>query len=105
MNEPPVRAIASVTRYVNQVAADAVEDHVEQMHIPSPRHGRLTAIPFPWMRLSDVQTAKAREMIELGASVDEILAALDVPLSVLERALAEYKPAWRNFLAEREAGL
>lgn len=108
MNEPPARVVANVTRYVDQVseeaAHEAVDEHERRMHIPPPRRGRVTAIPFPGMHLSDVQTAKAREMIESGASLEDILAAVDAPLSVLERALAEYRPAWRQFLAEREAG-
>lgn len=104
MNEAPGRAVAKLGRMVEETVDEAIEDHELRMHIPPPRRGRLTAIPFPGMHLSDVQTARAREMIELGAAVEEILAALDVPLSVLERALAEYKPAWRQFLDEREAG-
>lgn len=105
MNEPPVRAIARVGRIVEETVEDAIEEHENRMHIPPPRRGRLTAIPFPGMSLNDVQTSKAREMLERGASLEDVLLALDVPQSVLERALAEFKPAWRNFLAEREAGV
>lgn len=109
MDEPPVRAIGSVTRYVNRVAedvaADAIEDHEARCHIPPPRRGKLTAIPFPNRTMNDSQIARAWEMLELGATEQEVCLALDVPTSVLERCLAEYKPAWRQFLAEREAGL
>jgi len=108
MDEPPVRAIGRVTNYVvsaaEDAAADAVEDHERRMHVPPPRRGRVTAIPFPHTRLNDSQTCRAWEMIELGSSLGEAAAALGVPDLVLVRALAEYQPAWHQFLAEREAG-
>lgn len=102
---PEAEAETGFIQRVGHVMAEAIEDHEERMHIPPPRRGRLRAIPFPDMSLTDVQTAKAREMIESGASFDDVQLALDVPRSVLERALAEYLPAWRQFLAEREAGV
>lgn len=105
MNEPPARAVASVTNYVDQVAADAVEDHESRMHIPPPRRGRVTAIPFPGMKLDDSQVCRAWEMLKLGGTLDEVALALGVPDLVLVRCLSEYQPAWRQFLAEREAGI
>jgi len=109
VDEPPARAIVNVTRYVTQAAEDAaleaVEDHEERMHIPPPRRGRVTAIPFPNMRLNDSQTCRAWEMLQLGATSAEAAAAIDVPELVMIRCLSEYQPAWRQFLAEREAGV
>ena len=104
MKEPPARAIIEVGRFVEQAVDEAIDDHEERMHIPAPRRGRVTAIPFPNVRLDDSQTCRAWEMLQLGASSAEAAAALDVPELVLVRALSEYQPAWRQFLAEREAG-
>lgn len=105
MEEAPGRAIARIGRMLEETVDEAIEDHVELMHVPPARRGRVTAIPFPNLRLNDSQTCRAWEMMQLGASSTEAAAALDVPELVLVRALSEYQPAWRQFLAEREAGV
>ena len=109
MNEPPVAAIGTVTHFVAEIAdeaaADAVEDHERRMHIPPPRRGRVTAIPFPGLTLDDSQVCRAWEMMKLGASLDEAALALGVPDLVLERCLHEYQPAWQQFLQERASGV
>lgn len=105
MDEPPGRLMAQIGRLVEDTIDDALEDHEERMHIPPPRRGRVTAIPFPHLRLDDSQVCRAWEMLELGATSVEAAAALDIPELVLERCLSEYQPAWRNFLAERAAGV
>lgn len=87
---------------IGKVMAEAIEDHEERCHIPPPRRGRVTAIPFPNVRLNDLQTSKAMEMLNGGSTLEEAAAAIDVPSLALERALAEYRPAWRQFLHERE---
>lgn len=108
MDEPAVRTISSVTSYMNEVAedaaADAVDEHERRMHIPPRRRGRVTAIPFPNITLTDSQVCTAWEMIKLGATLDEAALALGVPDLVLERCLHEYQPAWHQFLIERSAG-
>lgn len=81
---------------------EAVEDHEQRMHIPPPERGPLTAIPFPNLRMTDVQTSRVREMIETGSTLEEAAAAVDLPVSVLERCLSEFRPRWRRFLYERE---
>lgn len=104
MHEPPARAIAHIGRLVENTVDEAIEDHEQRMHIPPPRRGKVTAIPFPNLRLDDSQVCRAWEMLTQGASIDEAAAALDMPTLVVVRCLSEYQPAWRNFLAEREAG-
>lgn len=90
---------------IGDVMAEAIEDHEERMHIPPPRRGRVTAIPFPNITMNDLQICRAWEMLTLGSSMEEAAVAVDVPVLVLERYLHEYRPAWRQFLQEREAGV
>lgn len=91
-------------RRIGDGVQHAIEDHEEHMHIPPPRRGKVQAIPFPGVVLSDVQLARAIEMLTVGASLEEVADAIGAPIPALERCLAEYQPAWRQFLAAREAG-
>jgi hypothetical protein len=108
VEEPATRAAYRLGHIVEEtaeaVAADAVEDHERRMHIPPPRRGRVTAIPFPTMSLDDSQVCRAWEMMKLGATLEEASAALGVPDLVLVRSLHEYQPAWQQFLQERASG-
>lgn len=108
MEEPPARVVYRLGRIVEEtaedVAADAVRDHEQRLHLPAPERGPLTAIPFPHHRMADAQIARVREMLELGATTEEICLAVDQPVSVIERCMAEFKPRWRRFLSERDLG-
>lgn len=89
---------------VAETVEEAIERHEDRLHIPPPRRGRVQAIPFPMVQLSDVQICKALEMLHSGSTLQEAAETVNAPVPALERALAEYRPAWRSFLAEREAG-
>jgi hypothetical protein len=99
------QAAARLVRRIGEGVQEAIEDHEERMHLPPSRRVRVTAIALPNLRLDDSQVCRAWEMMTLGASSTEAAAALDVPELVLVRCLSEYQPAWRQFLAEREAGV
>lgn len=86
---------------IGRVVQDVIEDHEGRMHIPPPRRGRVTAIPFPNVELSDVQTCRAIEMLSTGATLEDAAETVGAPVPALERALVDYKPAWRRFLQER----
>lgn len=93
----------SFLQRVGQVVEDAIVGHEDRMHIPPPRRGRVTAIPFPNIQISDIQTCRAIEMLSTGATLQEAAETVGAPIPALERALVEYQPAWRRFLEERSA--
>jgi hypothetical protein len=90
-------------RSIGRVVQNAIERHEDEMHIPPPKRGRLRAIPFPTTELSDVQVSRAVEMLQSGSSLHEAAEVVGAPAAALERALAEFRPRWRNFLQERES--
>ncbi len=82
-------------RRIGDGVQDAIEDHEQRLHIPPPRRGRVQAIPFPDVQLSDVQLARAIELLSLGASLDDAADTVGAPVPALERHLAEWEPRWR----------
>lgn len=101
MDEPPARAIGSVTHYVHQVAEDAVEDHERRCHaIPPPDHSPITAVPFADYTVTDDQLSHAIEMLQ---DHDEFLVAfrLGIPLPALQRTLADYQRRHGQFIFRR----
>lgn len=108
-DELPATAIASVNHVVadlaEEAATDAVLEHEQRMHIPPPRRGKVTAIPYPNVQMNDSQVCGAWEMLKEGATLQEAALAFGVPDLALERCLREYQPAYRAFLDEREAGV
>lgn len=109
MNEPPARAIASITHYVHQVAedtaAEAVEDHERRCHaIPPPDRSPLTAIPFANYIVTDDQISHAIEMLtDDQEDCDDVLVSrrLGIPLPALQRTLADYVRRHGRFLYRR----
>lgn len=104
MNEPPARAFARIGQYVEKTIEGAIEEHEQRCHIPPPRRGKVTAIPFASVTLDDSQVCRAWEMLKLGSTLEDAALALGVPDLVLVRCLHEYQPAWQQFLQERAAG-
>lgn len=106
MDETATGLLRTIGDVVQDVVRDVVRDeivgHEDRFHIPPPRKGRVQAIPFANVTVSDVQTSRAVEMLTTGSSLEEASLAVGVPIPALERALAEYRPAWRKFLHERE---
>lgn len=86
--------------HMGQLVERAIEDHESRLHVPPARRGPLQAIPFPDVVLTDAQTARAREMLENGATVYEAADLVGVPVSVLERELAAFEPRWQRYLRE-----
>jgi hypothetical protein len=103
--EPPAGRLYPLARMIGETVDEAIEEHEQRHHIPPPRRGKVTSIPFPSMTLDDSQVCRAWEMMKLGASLEEAALALGVPDLVLVRCLHEYQPAWQQFLQERSAGL
>lgn len=97
-----VNESAAVGLYVHigELVEKALEDHESRLHVPPARRGPLQAIPFPDLALTDTETARAREMVEKGASAQEAADVLGVPVSVVERELAAFQPRWQQYLRE-----
>jgi hypothetical protein len=104
MEEPSTDLLRKLGQAAKAMVDEALEEHIGELHIPPPRRGRVQAIPFPNVRLSDVQVSRALELFATGGTMEEAALAVGAPIPALERALAEYRPAWRSFLQEREAG-
>lgn len=105
MDEPPARAIGTVTRYVHQVAEDtavgAVEDHERRCHaIPPPDRSPITAVPFADYQISDDQVSHAIEMLQEHDEF-QVAARMGIPLPALQRKLADYQRRHGDFIFKR----
>lgn len=104
MDEPSARVVIRIGRLVEGAVEEALDEHEPRMHIPPPERGPLRAIPVPNLKLNDIQLARVREILEQGGTLDACCTTVDMPVSVIERCWAEYKPRWRRFLQQREVG-
>jgi hypothetical protein len=97
------RAIGFVRAIANGIDG-AIDDHEQRMHVPAVRRGKVTAVPFPSVQIDDVRISRAWELLSAGSTLEEAAAALDVPALALVRCLADYQPAWQQFLRDRANG-
>jgi hypothetical protein len=97
-------AAVRLIRAIGEGVQNEIEDHERRMHLPRPRQGKVTAVPFPSVQIDDVRISRAWELLSAGATLEEAAAALDVPALALVRCLADYQPAWQQFLRDRANG-
>lgn len=90
---------------IGEVIGEAIVEHEERFHVPPPERGPLQAIPFADVTVSDIQVARALELLSSGSSIFDVAEVLGVPELALERKLAEFRPRWRRFLQDREAAV
>jgi hypothetical protein len=101
----PFRFFREIGQAVEKTVGDALDEHVHDYHPRPPRRGPLDAIPYAGEEVSDVQLAKAIELLGRGElTIAEVANRIDVPAPLLERCLAEYRPRWQNFLDRRSIG-
>lgn len=86
---------------IGQAVEQAIVDHEQRLHMPPPQRGPLQAIPFASYVIPDCLAARAVEMLETGASIYDVAECISVPVSALERTLADWQPRWRAFLRHR----
>ena len=104
--EQPLRFFTELGKTVLRVVRDEREDHEGHMHIPPRRTAPLQAVPFANERIPDVHLVGIIERMENDScSLQEAAAAWGYPVSLVERAMADFQPAWRQFLQRRELGL
>ncbi len=116
--ELPARFIRQVGEFVEDVIDEAVdqrvdpriearlEDHEERMHVPPRRRDPLRAVPFAAERLDDAKLSRIIEIlrIEPEATLETVSRSMGIPMELLERELADWKPRWRTFLLRRSVG-
>jgi hypothetical protein len=90
---------------MGEAVGSAIAEHEAQYHIPPPRRGPLKAIPFPDVSLTDIQTVRARELLESGVNLYETAEIIGVPASVIERELAAFEPRWQRYLRDLRTGV
>lgn len=98
---------ASIGLYVRigEAIGHAITDHEEHFHIPPARRGPLQAVPFADVVMNDAQVVRARELLENGATIFEAADIVGVPVSVVERELADFEPRWHRFLLARRTAI
>lgn len=108
-HEPPVRFVSQIMQDALDGAArldyESMDHHVETMHIPPRRTDPVQAVPFANERIPDVELAAMIELMETeGVSLQEAAYRFHRPWHLVERSMADYRPAWRRFLMQRMAG-
>lgn len=92
MDDLPFRAMRELCVVVDEEMAERLAAHVEEYHLPEPRREGVTAVAWVKQRIPDVELAQMVEVMEAqGASVHEVAARFDRPLTLVERELAAYR--------------
>lgn len=81
-------------------AGEAVDAHVQQMHIPKRDMSPLTCLPFAGEKIPDPDMAHIVEMVSQGDTLASAALAFGHPLVLVERELARYYARHRRFCEE-----
>src|SRR4051794_35901071 len=104
-DELPLRAmrelIVVLDEEMDRRVEAGIDGHVDDWHrhVPGPRTGQLTAVPWPEDRIPDEHLAKMVEQLETtGAELAAVAQNLGYPPSLAERELARYQGATRRYV-------
>lgn len=98
-----INAIADTAEEVAVgVADEKLAVHVAEWHLPPRRTAPLQAVPYANRQVPDALIARVIEMLEEeGVSLLEIAHATGIGISLLERALVDFKYQYRRWLVAR----